>query len=86
MVACDSPGGATQRGATQGGATQGGATGREKPGRQAGRLPGSAWGHTLISQKVFKRSFCKSQFPHKFVNLFCTLVIQKDKLTDSCGN
>ena len=39
----------------------------------------------LISQKVFK-SFCKSQFPHKFVNLFFISVIIKDKLTDLCEN
>jgi len=37
---------------------------------------------SLISQKVFLKSFCKSQFPHKSVNLFFILVIVKDKLTD----
>ena len=31
---------------------------------------------------VFLRSFCKSQFPHKAVNVFFILVIVKDKLTD----
>ena len=35
----------------------------------------------LISQKVFLKSFCKSQFPLKFVNV----VIVKDKLTDLWG-
>jgi len=40
----------------------------------------------FISQKEFKQSFCKSQFPHKFVNLFLKFVIIKDKLTDLCGN
>ena len=30
------------------------------------------------------QSFCKSQFPHKFINLFFTLVMMKDKLTDLC--
>jgi len=34
------------------------------------------------AQKVFIKSFCKSQFPHKFVNLFFRLVILKDKLTE----
>jgi len=36
----------------------------------------------LISQKVFIKSFFKSQFPHKSVNLFFILVTMKDKLTD----
>ena len=40
----------------------------------------------LISQNVFMKSFCKSQFPHKFVNLFCILVIMKNQLTDLCGD
>ena len=40
----------------------------------------------LISQKVFIKSFCKSQFPHKSVNLFFISVMIKDKLTDLCGN
>ena len=40
----------------------------------------------LISQKVFIRSFRKSQFPHKFVNLYFILVIINDELTDLCGN
>jgi hypothetical protein len=35
---------------------------------------------------VFSKSFRKSQFPNKFVNLFCILVIVKDKLTDLWGN
>ena len=35
-----------------------------------------------ISQKVFVKSFCRSEFPHKSVNLFYVLVIIKDKLTD----
>ena len=33
-------------------------------------------------KKVFMKSFCKSQFPHKSVNLFIVLVIIKDKLMD----
>jgi len=40
----------------------------------------------IIPQKVFVRSFCKSQFPHKSVNLFFRLVIKKDNLIDLCGN
>jgi len=39
-----------------------------------------------VSQKVFMKSFFKSQFPHKSVNLFFILVIRKDKLTDLCWN
>ena len=31
---------------------------------------------------LFSMSFCKSQSPHKFVNLSYMLVIVKDKLTD----
>ena len=32
------------------------------------------------------KSFCRSQFPHKSVNMFFTLVIIKDKSTNLCGN
>ena len=32
------------------------------------------------------KSFCKSQFPHKSVNVFFVLVIIKDKLTTCCVN
>ena len=35
--------------------------------------------YKLISHKVFLKSFCKSQFPHKSVNLFFILVIVMDK-------
>ena len=35
----------------------------------------------FISQKVYVKSFCRSQFPHKSVNLSFTSVIVKDKLT-----
>ena len=38
--------------------------------------------HDLISQKAFIKSFCKSQFPHKFGNLSFLLTNAKDKLTD----
>ena len=40
----------------------------------------------FISHKVLIKSFCKSQFPHKSVNLFFILIIIKDKLTNLCGN
>ena len=40
----------------------------------------------FISQKVFIKFFCKSQFRHKSVNLFFILVIIKDTSTDLCGN
>ena len=39
----------------------------------------------VISQKVLIKSFCKSQFPREFVNLFFILVIIKDNLTDLWG-
>ena len=42
--------------------------------------------HRKISQKVFIKTFCKGQCPHKSVNSFLILVIIKDKLTDLCGN
>jgi hypothetical protein len=32
------------------------------------------------------KSFGKSPFPHKSVNLFLILVMIKDKMTDFCGN
>ena len=34
---------------------------------------------------VFTKSFCKSQFPHKFVNL-SFIITDMQKLTDLCGN
>ena len=39
----------------------------------------------LISQKVFIRSFCKRQFPHKSVNLSFIITNVTNKLTDLCG-
>ena len=36
----------------------------------------------LISHEVFVKLFCKSQFLHKSVNLFFTLVIVNDNLAD----
>ena len=40
----------------------------------------------IIAHKVFITSFCKSQFPHKSVNLSSIITSIKDKLTDLCGN
>ena len=40
----------------------------------------------LISQHVFMKSFCRDQFPHKFVNIFFASVTIKDTLTDLWGN
>jgi diaminopimelate epimerase len=37
-------------------------------------------------QKTFLKSFCKSQFPHKSVNLFCISVIVREKLTGLWGS
>ena len=41
---------------------------------------------TLVSHKVLIQSICKSQFPHKFVNLFIILVIIEKELTILCVN
>ena len=41
---------------------------------------------SFISQKVFLNSLCKCQFPRKSFDLFSTLVIVKDKLTDLLGS
>ena len=40
----------------------------------------------LISHKVFFKSFCKIQIPHKSVNLSFAVDNMKNKLTDLCGN
>ena len=42
--------------------------------------------HHLISQKMFIKSFCRSHFPHKSVNLFFISVMMKDELTSLCGD
>ena len=39
-----------------------------------------------MSHKVFSRSFYKSPFPQKFVDLFFALVIVKDNLTEFVGS
>ena len=38
--------------------------------------------HTLTSQKVFIKPFCKSQFPHKSVNLSFIITHIKIQLRD----
>ena len=40
----------------------------------------------IISQKVFIKSFGKSQFPHKSANVSFIITNIKNKLTDLCGN
>ena len=40
----------------------------------------------LISQKVFLKSFYKSQFPHEPINLFFILLIVEDELTSLWGS
>ena len=47
---------------------------------------GAAGRPDLIPKKVFIKSFCTSQFLHKFVNDFFMIVIMKDKLTNLSGN
>ena len=42
-------------------------------------------GGALISQKVFIKSVCNSSFPQKSVNVFFTLVMIEDTLTDLWG-
>ena len=39
-----------------------------------------------LRERLFIKSFCKSQFPHKSVNLFFILVKMRDTLTHLCGN
>ena len=40
---------------------------------------------SYFTQSVYEVDL-QSQFPHKSVNLLCTLVTIKDTLTDMCGN
>ena len=40
----------------------------------------------VISPKVFSESFCKSQLPHKSVNLSLIITNMKNKLTDMWGS
>ena len=46
---------------------------------------GFAGGPVFTSHKVSFKSFCKSQFPQKSVNMFVMLVTVKDELTDLWG-
>ena len=46
----------------------------------------AVWLLTKSSDTTFFKSFCKSQFPHKYVNFFFILVTVKDKLTDLWGS
>ena len=43
---------------------------------------GQGWNPVFISHKVFLSSFCRSQLPHKSVNLSFTITNKKNKLTD----
>ena len=67
----------------------------EPPGEQGLRAPElpapglrsrASHTHTLIIHKLFIKSFYKSQFPHKSVNLSLLFTNMKNKLTDLCGN
>ena len=40
----------------------------------------------LISQKVFSKSVCRGQLPHRPVNLSFVITNIKNKLTDLCGS
>ena len=40
----------------------------------------------LIPQIVLAKSFCKSRFPHKSVNLSAIITNIKNELSDVCGN
>jgi len=42
--------------------------------------------YSLISQKVFIKSFCRSQFSHKSGNFSFIITYTKDVLTDLCGS
>ena len=45
------------------------------------------WGDSaLVSQILFIKLFCRSQFPHKSVNYFFMTVIIKNTLANLCGN
>ena len=53
---------------------------------QAQGLSLSKFPDDFISQNLFVKSFCKSQFPHKSVNLSFSITNVKNKFTDLCGN
>jgi len=51
-----------------------------------GATPPSAQPSWLISQKVFIKFFCKSQFPHKSVNISFIITNMKNEFTNLCRN
>ena len=53
--------------------------------RREGRLRSRDPPALGLIYEVFLKSFCKSQFPYKFVNLFFVLVIVNDELTNLWG-
>ena len=65
---------------------------REKMGLMPAATPGTTSSRkselekSITSQKVFMKSFCKSQFPHNSVNLSLIITNIKNNLTDWCGN
>ena len=62
-----------------------GSRGRASGGRRTSRS-WRAWDSGFISHKVFAKSFFKSQFPHKSVDLLLLLLIVKDTLKDLWGS
>ena len=50
-----------------------------------GEIVAGGAGATFISKRVFKNSFCTSQFPHKFVNT-SFIITNREQLTELCGN
>ena len=55
-------------------------------GNQESQLSSEVLFRGFISQKVFINSLCKSQFPHKSVNLNIFITNIKNKLTNLCWN
>ena len=52
---------------------------------QSPRAGGKA-GIQLISHRVFLKSFCRSQLPHKFVDVSSAITDMENNMTDFCGN
>ena len=44
------------------------------------------WRYTIISHKVFFKSFCNSQFPQKIINVSFMVTNKNDELTDLFRN
>ena len=40
----------------------------------------------FVTHKVFSKSLCRSQLPHRSINLSFTITNIENKLTDLCGN